>query len=242
MDKMAEKSIIWVVDDDSEIRKLLDEYLTKQDFSVRTYAGAADVEKWLLRMRPDLLVLDWMLRGMSGLELCHKLREQGDDIPVIMLTARGEPEDCIRGFEAGADDYLAKPFHPGELTMRIAAVLRRRQVKPVGTPVPDGESLYFGDCQLNLATRELHRNGRSIGITTGEFALLAALVTHPHQSLSRERLRELARGPASHSDERSIDVQISRLRKMIEPENSPPRHIQTVWGMGYVFVPDIKSS
>ncbi|MGO9444746.1 MAG: response regulator [Thiobacillaceae bacterium] len=235
---MKAKPLIWFVDDDAEMRKLLDEYLTQSGYEVRSFANAADVEKWLTRLRPDLLVLDLMLPGMSGLDLCRRLRATGDDVPIIMLTALSEPMDRALGIEAGADDYVGKPFMPRELTARIEAVLRRRSSLPAGAPLPKGDTVVFGACQLNLATRSLLRDGREVEMTSGEFALLAALVQHPNQPLSRERLRELARGRNSESDERSIDVQISRLRKMVEPSSGRPCHIQTVWGFGYVFVPE----
>lgn len=236
---MSKKALIWVVDDDTEIRKLLDEYLTLSGYEVRCYGNAAEAEKWLARLRPDLLVLDLMLPGISGLDLCRRLRKTGDDIPIIMLTALSEPMERVLGIEAGADDYIGKPFMPRELTARIDAVLRRRSTVPAGAPLADGDLVSFGDCQLNLATRTLWRAGVPVEITSGEFSLLAVLIRHPYQPLSRERLRELARGRDSGSDERSIDVQISRLRKMIEAPAGRPKHIQTVWGAGYVFVPEL---
>ncbi len=155
-----------------------------------------------------------------------------------MLTAKSDPIDRVIGIELGADDYVGKPFLPRELTARITAVLRRRAPLPPGTPIADGDAVRFGDCRLDLATRTLRRGERKVDLTTGEFALLAAFTRHPHQPLSRERLLELARGPNSETFERSIDVQISRLRKLIEADPAKPRHIQTVWGFGYVFVPD----
>jgi len=236
---MKRKPLIWIVDDDPEICRLIDEYLTRQDYAVKSFSNASDVEKWLDRMRPDLLVLDLMLPGISGLEFCRRLRAGDDDIPIIMLTALSEPMDRVHGIEAGADDYVGKPFMPRELAARIEAVLRRRQPLPAGTPQADGDRITFGNCELDLSTRTLLKSGRELQITSGEFALLAALAQHPHKPLSRERLLELARGPGVASDERSIDVQISRLRKMVEPPSvRRPCHIQTVWGFGYVFVPE----
>ena len=188
--------------------------------------------------RPDLVVLDLMLPGDDGLTALRRLRDAGDDLPVVMLTARGDGVDRIIGLEQGADDYLGKPFLPRELTARIEAVLRRRSSLPTGTPVADGAQVSFGDNQLDLAARTLSQNGITKVITSGEFSLLAAFVQHPHRPLSRERLIELARGPGSETDSRSMDVQVSRVRKLIEPDPSRPRYIQTVWGYGYVFVPD----
>jgi two-component system, OmpR family, phosphate regulon response regulator OmpR len=191
--------------------------------------------------RPDLLVLDLMLPGDDGLSLLRRLRDGDDDLPVLMLTARADAVDRIIGLEQGADDYLAKPFLPRELTARIEAVLRRRGTLPGGLPQPDGARIGFGDLEVDLAARTLERHGEALTITGGEFALLAAFVQHPHRPLSRERLIELARGPGSDTDSRSMDVQVSRLRRLIEPEPARPRYVQTVWGYGYVFVPDGKS-
>jgi two-component system, OmpR family, phosphate regulon response regulator OmpR len=137
-----------------------------------------------------------------------------------------------------ADDYLAKPFLPRELSARIEAVLRRRSSIPAGTPLAEGGDVTFGENQFDLSARTLFREGEPVVITSGEFSLLAAFVQHPHRPLSRERLIELARGPGSDTDSRSMDVQVSRVRKLVEPDPARPRYIQTVWGYGYVFVPD----
>jgi len=179
-----------------------------------------------------------MLPGDDGLTLLRRLRDSGDDLPVVMLTARGDGVDRIIGLEQGADDYLAKPFLPRELTARIEAVLRRRVALPAGTPMAEGRVVEFGEIRLDLAARSLHRKGEAVVITSGEFSLLAAFVQHPHRPLSRDRLIELARGPGSDTDSRSMDVQVSRVRKLVEPEPARPRYLQTVWGYGYVFVPD----
>jgi two-component system, OmpR family, phosphate regulon response regulator OmpR len=235
---MNRQPLIWVIDDDPEMRKLLEEYLLQQEFSVRTLPGGRDLERRLARERPDLLVLDLMMPDENGLDICRRLRASGDDIPIIMLTAKSDPIDRVIGIELGADDYLGKPFLPRELTARIQAVLRRRAPLPVGTPIADGNTIAFGQCKLDLSTRTLFKGAIKVDITGGEFALLVAFSKHPHQPLSRERLIELARGPGSDTIERSVDVQISRLRKLIEDDPAKPRHIQTVWGFGYVFVPE----
>jgi two-component system phosphate regulon response regulator OmpR len=233
---------IWVVDDDPELRTMLATYLCDQGYQVRTLADGSQLTARLSGQlggeRPDLLVLDLMLPGDDGLTLLRRLRDAGDDLPVLMLTARADAVDRIIGLEQGADDYLAKPFLPRELSARIEAVLRRRGQGPSGAPLVSAEPVLFGCHRLDLARRSLERDGRAVPITSGEFALLAAFVQHPHRPLSRERLIELARGPASETDSRSMDVQISRLRKLIEPDPTRPRYVQTVWGYGYVFVPD----
>jgi len=239
---MARPPRVWVVDDDPELRRMLATYLGEQGYEVRTLEGGlqlqARLEGRLGGERPDLLVLDLMLPGDDGLTLLRRLRDSGDDLPVVMLTARADAVDRIIGLEQGADDYLAKPFLPRELTARIEAVLRRRAPQPAGGPLPGAEPVRFGESVVDLASRTLERQGAAVAITSGEFALLAVFVQHPHRPLSRERLVELARGPASDTDSRSMDVQVSRLRRLIEPDPGRPRYLQTVWGYGYVFVPD----
>jgi len=235
---MGKAHTIWVVDDDPELRQLLNTYLSEQGYEVRTLNDGKQFLARLEFQRPHLVVLDLMLPGDDGLTLLRRLRDNGDDLPVVMLTARGEAVDRIIGLEQGADDYLAKPFMPRELTARIEAVLRRRGSIPAGTPLSDGEIIQFGENRLDLAARSLERGGEAIVITSGEFGLLAAFVQNPHRPLSRERLIELARGPSSDTDSRSMDVQVSRVRKLIEADPTKPRYIQTVWGYGYVFVPD----
>ena len=233
--------MIWVVDDDPELRQMVGTYLIDQGYDVRCLCDVKQLEARLEFQRPDLVVLDLMLPGDDGLTALRRLRDAGDDLPVVMLTARGDGVDRIIGLEQGADDYLGKPFLPRELTARIEAVLRRRSSIPAGTPLADGAQVIFGDNQLDLAARTLVRKGTTQVITSGEFSLLAAFVQHPHRPLSRERLIELARGPASDTDSRSMDVQVSRVRKLIEDDPSRPRYVQTVWGYGYVFVPDGES-
>ena len=233
--------MIWVVDDDPELRQMVGTYLIDQGYDVRCLCDVKQLEARLEFQRPDLVVLDLMLPGDDGLTALRRLRDAGDDLPVVMLTARGDGVDRIIGLEQGADDYLGKPFLPRELTARIEAVLRRRSSIPAGTPLADGAQVIFGDNQLDLAARTLVRNGATQVITSGEFSLLAAFVQHPHRPLSRERLIEMARGPESDTDSRSMDVQVSRVRKLIEQDPSRPRYLQTVWGYGYVFVPDGES-
>lgn len=238
---MSRSSMIWVVDDDPELRQMVGTYLIDQGYDVRCLCDVKQLEARLEFQRPDLVVLDLMLPGDDGLTALRRLRDAGDDLPVVMLTARGDGVDRIIGLEQGADDYLGKPFLPRELTARIEAVLRRRSSIPAGTPLADGAQVNFGDNQLDLAARTLVRQGTTQVITSGEFSLLAAFVQHPHRPLSRERLIELARGPESDTDSRSMDVQVSRVRKLIEDDPSRPRYVQTVWGYGYVFVPDGES-
>jgi two-component system, OmpR family, phosphate regulon response regulator OmpR len=237
---MAEpKTRILVVDDDLRLRDLLQRYLTEQGFTVHTVSDAAGMDKMMSRERFDLLVLDLMLPGEDGLSVCRRLRGSKNSVPIIMLTAKGEEVDRIVGLEMGADDYLPKPFNPRELVARIHAVLRRRAAPPPpGAPSAEPEKVHFGSMIVDLATRTLVRDGKTVSLTTGEFALLKVLVTHPRTPLSRDKLMELARGREYEVFDRSIDVQVSRLRKLVEKDPARPAYIQTVWGFGYVFVPD----
>lgn len=230
---------IVVVDDDARIRDLLRRYLSQQGFDVLLAEDARALHRIMQRETVDLLVLDLMLPGEDGLSICKRLRAEGDRTPIIMLTAKGEDTDRITGLEIGADDYLGKPFNPRELLARIQAVLRRRPVvESPGAPGSEQEIITFGDFVFDLGARSLQKNGQDISLTTGEFAMLKALVRHPRQPLSRDKLAQLARGREFEPFDRSLDVQVSRLRKMIETDPSHPRIIQTVWGVGYVFVPD----
>jgi len=237
---MSEHKIrILVVDDDLRLRDLLQRYLGEQGFAVRTVADAPAMDKLLAHERFDLMVLDLMLPGEDGLSICRRLRGTKNTIPIIMLTAKGEDVDRIVGLEMGADDYLPKPFNPRELVARIHAVLRRRTAPgPPGAPAADSGPVSFGGMTVDMAKRTLTRNGQEVSLTTGEFALLKVLVSHPRTPLSRDKLMELARGREYEVFDRAIDVQVSRLRKLVEPDPAKPVYIQTVWGFGYVFVPD----
>ena len=230
---------ILVVDDDPRLRDLLRRYLTDQGFSVLTAEDGHEMTKIWHREHIDLLVLDLMLPGEDGLSICRRLRGNHDNTPIIMLTARAEEIDRIIGLEMGADDYLSKPFNPRELLARINAILRRRSSdEHPGAPGYDHESIYFGPFELNLATRTLTRERHLVPITTGEFSVLKVFSRHPKIPISREKLMELAPGREYEAYDRSLDVQISRLRKLIEVNPSKPAYIQTVWGHGYVFIPD----
>ena len=230
---------ILVVDDDARIRDLLRRYLTQEGFDVLLAEDSRALNKQLTRETVDLIVLDLMLPGEDGLTICRRLRAANDSTPIIMLTAKVEDVDRIVGLEVGADDYLGKPFNPRELLARIHAVLRRRPPTEVpGAPSQDAETVTFGPFEFDLSLRTLRKDGQDLPLTTGEFAMLKALVRHPRQPLSREKLAQLARGREFEPFDRSLDVQVSRLRKLIEEDAASPRYLQTVWGVGYVFVPD----
>ena len=235
----AQRQKILVVDDDLRLRDLLKRYLSEQGFAVDTVPDAAAMDRNLARVRYDLLVLDLMLPGEDGLAICRRLRAGGNRVAVIMLTAKGDDVDRIVGLEMGADDYLAKPFNPRELVARIHAVLRRQApAERPGAPSTHPQKVAFGPFELDLSTRSLRRDGVPVPLTTGEFALLKVLVQHPREPMSRDKLMELARGRELEHTDRSIDVQVSRLRKLLGEDPQSPRYVQTVWGFGYVFVPD----
>lgn len=230
---------ILVVDDDQRLRDLLRRYLTEQGFSVETVADATAMDRMLLRNHYHLIVLDLMLPGEGGLKICQRLRNAGNLIPIIMLTAKGDEVDRIIGLEFGADDYLPKPFNPRELVARINAVLRRhKQHAPAGAPNITEQDVKFGHYTLVLATRKLFRDDEELTLTTGQFALLKLLVTSPRTPLSRATLVAKMSEVEHDASDRRIDVQVSRLRKLIEADPKNPRYLQTVWGHGYVFVPD----
>lgn len=237
---MTKAAKVWLVDDDPELREMLRVYLVNEGYEVRCLETAEQCFALLHVQRPDILILDLMLPGDDGLTLLRRLRDQKDSLSVVILTAKGDPVDRIIGLEQGADDYLAKPFLPRELKARLAAVLRRRVLGPAAMPLAMEEPICFGDYVLNVAQRSLCKGEHDLGITSGEFSLLLAFAQNPHRPLSRERLIEISRGPTSETDLRSMDVQVSRLRKLIEVDPRRPRYLQTVWGYGYVFVPEGK--
>ncbi|MEO8115555.1 MAG: response regulator transcription factor [Phenylobacterium sp.] len=221
-----------VVDDDDRIRELLKEYLARAGFRVTTAAGGAPARRLMATLDFDLAVLDVMMPGEDGFSLTRWLREQrgpAGRTPVLMLTARGEPEDRIEGLKLGADDYLAKPFEPEELLLRIEAILRRAQDRP--TP---GGRLALGRCAFDPDRGELTSDGEPVRLTEAEVALLRQLARTPHEPVDR---LELARGTVDPSG-RAVDVQVTRLRRKIEDDPKTPRYLQTVRGIGYRLAPD----
>jgi two-component system OmpR family response regulator len=227
---------ILIVDDHREIRDLVGRALTREGFRVSAAADGKAMRKALADSRIDLILLDLMLPGENGLALCRELRMQSN-IPIIMVTAKGEEVDKVIGLELGADDYLPKPFGTRELVARIHAVLRRTRVNPANaTPEHKPKRYAFDRWILNTEARELIRNdGVTVALSTGEFDLLLAMVERPARVLTREMLLDLARGRAATVFDRSIDTQVSRLRKKLEVDPAEPRIIQTVWGGGYMF-------
>ena len=239
---MADEAHILVVDDDARLRGLLSRYLADQGFRVTTAADAADARAKLRFVHPDLMVLDVMMPGENGLAFTASLRgDLGDVVPVLLLTALGAPEDRIAGFEAGADDYLPKPFDPRELVLRVRAMLRRSAPVPAA-PAPAGPAtttwagpLPLGALAFDRERQELHGPRGPVRLTGGEAALLGALARHPGEVLSRDTLaRQLG---LDESQERAIDVQVTRLRRKIEADPREPRFLHTVRGRGYVLKP-----
>ncbi|CCW31308.1 Transcriptional regulatory protein OmpR [Xenorhabdus nematophila F1] len=235
---MQENYKILVVDDDMRLRALLERYLSEQGFQVRSAANTEQMDRLLTRESIQLIILDLMLPGEDGLSVCRRLRSQNNAIPIIMISAKGEEVDRIVGLEIGADDYLSKPFNPRELLARMRAVLRRQTHELPGAPTSDDTVVKFGKFKLDLGTREMFHHDEQLSLTSGEFSVLKVLVSYPREPLSRDKLMSLARGREYGAMERSIDVQVSRLRRLIEEDPAQPRYIQTVWGLGYVFIPD----
>lgn len=232
-------SRILIVEDDLRARALLEEFLVRHGLSVTTLGSGEQVAEVVSRECVSLVLLDVMLPGEDGLSICARLRASGANVPIIMLTGKGETIDRIVGLESGADDYVVKPFDPRELLARISAVLRRNGalVEP-GAPTQSALVYRFGPFELDTARRIFTRERRVLTLTRGEFGVLEALVRHPLQPLSRERLFRLARRRSFVTSDRSMDIQVSRLRRLIETDVSKPRYIQTVWGLGYVFDPE----
>ena len=233
----AQPTKILVVDDSAQLRELLHRYLNEQGFHTSTVANGIAMENHLAVHPADLIILDLMLPGDDGLTLARRLRASSD-IPIIILSARGEDVDRIVGLEVGADDYLPKPFNPRELLARVRAVLRRKQTGGrAESTSPETPIHHFGPFQLNPGNLELSRDGEEIPLTGGELALLQILVEHPNRILSRDRLIDLLKGYDRAPFDRSVDVRVTRLRRKIETDPKSPRYIRTVWGKGYLFTP-----
>jgi two-component system phosphate regulon response regulator OmpR len=232
---MAEDAHILVVDDDARLRGLLSRYLAGEGFRVTTAETALDARAKLRAINPDMMVLDVMMPGESGLTLTESLRrEQGHDVPVLLLTARGAPEDRIAGFEAGADDYLGKPFEPRELVLRIRALLRRA---PAAAPEAPLGPVQLGALNFDPERGELSGPDGVVRLTGGEAALLSALARKPNEVLSREDIA--AALGMDEAGERAIDVQVTRLRRKIEADPREPRFLHTVRSRGYVLKPGL---
>jgi DNA-binding response OmpR family regulator len=218
---------VLVVDDEPIVREVVVRYLEREGYRTLE-AGDGDVARdTIARSSPDLVVLDVMLPGIDGLELCRWVRSTSQ-LPVILLTARGEEADRIVGLELGADDYVTKPFSPRELAARVKSVLRRTDV-----PAVSAERLAFGDVELELATREVRKAGADVRLTAREFDLLWFLASHPRRVFSRDQLMVSVWGYAAALDTGTVTVHVRRLREKIEADPSAPQYLETVWGVGY---------
>jgi two-component system phosphate regulon response regulator OmpR len=223
---------ILVVDDDPELRALLQRFLTEHGYQVRAADGGKAMDAALQRDPADVIVLDLMMPGEDGLALLRRLRAWGNQTPIIMLTARGDPIDRVLGLEMGADDYLAKPFLPRELVARIAALLRR--LGPERTVVRD-DIVKIGPFTINFSAMTACRDGKPLPLSSREFALLSALARSPGRPLSRAQLIDRALGRDAEVTDRAIDVQVARLRRAVGDDAANPRFVRTVWGVGYVL-------
>ncbi|MEG3620255.1 response regulator [Magnetovibrio sp. PR-2] len=230
---------ILVVDDDREIRDLLSRFLKDHGLRATTAADGREMLDALDAGAIDLIVLDVMMPGEDGLTLTRNLRANRSEIPIIMLTAMGEETDRIVGLEMGADDYMPKPFNPRELLARIKAVLRRAET-PAPVPAEEDGAMHFAGWRFDPATRELtDPDGNLVALSGGEFELLEVFVSKPGRVLNRDQLLDMARGRDAQPFDRAIDVQVSRLRKKLEPDPKQPSLIKTVRGTGYMFTPKI---
>lgn len=239
---MGETDHILVVDDDAEIRSLLGTYLRKNGFRVSVAANGREMRTALETAAPDLIVLDLMLPGEDGLALCRDLRSRSDDVPIIMLTARGEDVDRILGLEMGADDYLPKPFNPRELLARINGVLRRARSLPPQPrgDVPAGMQRFAGWTLDTVARELLSPDGVVVPLSGGEYRLLRVFLEHPNRILNRDQLMDLTRGREAAPFDRSIDVQISRLRTALGEDARNPQILKTVRNEGYILAAPVE--
>jgi two-component system OmpR family response regulator len=237
---VSESQRLLVIDDDREIRDLVSRLLTRHGYEVVTGRDGKEMDAALERSRFDLLVLDVMLPGRSGLELCRDLRARSA-IPILMLTAMGDETDRVVGLEIGADDYIAKPFGPRELLARVRAMLRRSKLSAAVAQPRNAKQLRFAGWTLDIGRRRLETpDGVIVGLTTGEFELLVAFAEHPQRVLNRDQLLDLSRGRDAAPFDRSVDVQVSRVRRKLADDPRLPNMIVTVRGDGYMFTPEVE--
>jgi len=240
---MADPTYILVVDDDQRVRDMLCRYLEQEGFSVTGVEDGVAMRRHLLENPVDLVLLDLVMPGEDGLSLSREIRA-GSNLPIIMLTGKGEPIDRVVGLEVGADDYITKPFHLREVLARIRSVLRRSATSPVtesgSDSSDDSERVQFAGWRFDMVRRELRNpDGSPVPLTTGEFNLLSALVKRPNRPLDRDQIMDLVKGQDWQPFDRSIDTQIGRLRKKLEADPKDPQLIKTVRGVGYVFTPKV---
>jgi two-component system phosphate regulon response regulator OmpR len=228
-----------VVDDDTELLGMLRRYLGEHGFQVLALTDSQQLTRHLQREPYDVLVLDIMMPDEDGLAICRRLRAQDHTIPILMLTARGDPVDRILGLEMGADDYLAKPFDPRELIARLNAMLRRQKMQYKTSTWSNDDIIQFGRFSLNVSRMQLLRDDQVISLSSMEFQVLRVFASNPHRPMSRDHLLDKVKGREHESLDRSLDVQVLRLRRKIEDDPASPKYIRTIWGVGYMFVPDV---
>lgn len=230
------RACVLVVDDEPTIGEIVARYLQRAGYETTAVGDGAQALAFSAQRMPDLVVLDLMLPGIDGLEVLRRLRasEQGSAVKVILLTARGRETERVVGLKSGADDYVVKPFSPNELVARVEAVLRRGPARETQQPQP---ALRFGELTIEPSTRTVAVGEEEVSFTVREFDLLLFLAQHPGQVFSRDRLMEMVWGMPDYSDSSTVTVHIRRLRAKLEPDAQEPRHIQTVWGVGYRFKP-----
>ena len=218
---------------------MLERTLAAEGFEVTVAADGGAALVAVERAAPDVIVLDVALPAMDGLAVCRRLRAEGQTLPILMLTAKGDAADKVIGLETGADDYLAKPFLPDELVARIRALLRRQKMA-AGEPTVTSQRLRFGDFTFDVSKQTLYREGAPIEVHSAQMLLLQALGSSPNRAVSRENLLARARGRDHYALDRSVDVQILRLRQIVEDDPAKPRFIKTVWGVGYMLVAGVE--
>ncbi|MCX4159655.1 MULTISPECIES: response regulator [Paraburkholderia] len=236
---MSPPARIIIVDDEVELRNMLKRFLSEHGFDVRTVTDSKQLDRHLQRERFDLVILDLLMEPEDGLSVCRRLRSEGHNLPVLMLTGKGDPIDRAIGLETGADDYLPKPFFPRELLARVKALLRRQRIAAGELPT-NFQFVRFGDFRLDVARQLLTRNGQSVDIHSSQMMLLHALALTPNRAVSRHILNARTGGRNQDVFCRSIDIRILRLRQAVEDDPSTPRFIRTVWGSGYMLLSDIE--
>jgi two-component system, OmpR family, phosphate regulon response regulator OmpR len=234
----TEQPKVIILDDEAEFRGMLRRYLGEHGFDVQAVSTSEQLDRYIQREPYDALILDLMMPGEDGLSVCRRLRVMGHTIPILMLTARGDPVDRIVGLEMGADDYLAKPFDPRELIARLNSMLRRQRMLHNGAIWGNDEVTNFGPFNFDVSRMELSREGELIPLSSSEFQLLRVFAANPKRPMSRDHLLEKLKGRDHEATDRSLDVLVLRLRRKLEDDPREPRYIRTVWGIGYVFVPE----
>ncbi len=226
---------VLLVDDEANIREVLGQYLSLEGFDVLAAADGVTALQLFHNTPPDLVILDLMLPGLDGIEVCRRMRALSA-APIVMLTARSEECDKLEGFRAGTDDYVTKPFSPREVSMRVQAIMRRLEATSVPAMVLDN-ALHVGTLVIHLALRQVERDGVPLDLTAKEFDLLHFLASHPRQVFTRQQLLDQVWDYAYYGDSSTVTVHIRRLREKVEPDPARPRHVKTVWGVGYKFEP-----